>query len=1069
MVSYAMIVRNLTTDQHVLLEFKSKILDPHNILAYNWTTTTSVCNWVGVSCAAKHRRVRALNLSNMDLSGTIPSHLGNLSFLDSLDLSNNSFHGHLPTEMGQLRHLKFIKLSFNFFRGEIPSWFGRLNKVLYLSLRNNNFTGTIPQSLGNMTKLEILDMTFNLIQGQIPHEISRLLNLRIFGLSYNQIFGHVPSTIYNISSLQMISLSFNNLSGSLPEDICRHLLNLEVLLLISNKFSGQIPSSIDECSNLQNLSLDWNRFNGTIPKSIGNLTKLKDLYLGANNLEGGIPSEIGNLISLETFSAKSMHLDGVIPLTFFNSSSLKEIYLYNNSLSGELPKVISLPNLEMLNLWGNNLRGNIPHSISNVSKLRVLELEQNSFFGPIPNSLGNLRYLEVLRLWSNNLSTETSKDEWNFLFSLADCKDLWDLELSWNPLNGNLPTTISNLPTSLQILHLQDCEMKGNIPMEITRLNNLSWLELSMNELSGSIPATIGSLKTLQTLSIGHNKLQGFLPPEVCDLKDLYELSFGANELDGSLPTCLADLTSLRYLDLHSNKFHSTLPSTFWSLKDILKVDLSSNDLRGPLPFEIGNLKVLIYLNLSRNLLSSGIPSTMGSLIDLQFLDISRNRLEGHIPEALGGLMSLISMNLSNNNLSGFIPKSLERLSDLSYFNVSFNRLEGEIPRGGCFMNFTAESFIKNSALCGSSRLQVPPCKTGIHKKSKKTIVHALTGIFSVIASILAITAFIIVYKKRQNRRTTLATGEALIPLEKWRRVSYHQLWQGTDGFSEHNLLGSGSFGHVYKGILSDGTNVAIKVFNMQMDGAFRSFDIECEVMRSVTHRNLVKVITSCSNIDFKALVLEFMPNGSLEKWLYSDNHFLDIIQRINIMIDVASALEYLHLGHPTSIIHCDLKPSNILLDNDLVAHVGDFGIAKLLGEEEFMKQTMTLATIGYMAPEYGSAGIIFIKTDVYSYGILLMEVFTRKKPTDETFAGEMSMRHWVKMSLSNGIIGVADCSLVHKEDEFFVVKANCISSIITLGLECSSEFPEDRPNMKDVVSKLKNIKREFLNNIENA
>ena len=206
LISDAMIVRNLITDQNALLQLKHQIGDPHNILANNWTITSFVCNWIGVSCATKYKRVRALDLSSMDLIGTIPPHLGNLSFLVSLNLSHNNFHGYLPRELGQLSRLKFIELSSNFLSGEIPLWFGRLDKVLYLSLQNNKLTGTIPQSLVNMSHLEILDLNFNLIQGHIPPQISNLLNLRILRLAVNQLSGSVPSAIYNISSLNMISL-----------------------------------------------------------------------------------------------------------------------------------------------------------------------------------------------------------------------------------------------------------------------------------------------------------------------------------------------------------------------------------------------------------------------------------------------------------------------------------------------------------------------------------------------------------------------------------------------------------------------------------------------------------------------------------------------------------------------------------------------------------------------------------------------------------------------------------------------------------------------------------------------
>ncbi|XP_039013684.1 receptor kinase-like protein Xa21 [Hibiscus syriacus] len=277
-------------------------------------------------------------------------------------------------------------------------------------------------------------------------------------------------------------------------------------------------------------------------------------------------------------------------------------------------------------------------------------------------------------------------------------------------------------------------------------------------------------------------------------------------------------------------------------------------------------------------------------------------------------------------------------------------------------------------------------------------------------------------YRKCNSRNTTLPIKDDSSSLKTWRRISQAELSQATDGFVENNLLGSGSFGYVYRGRLSDGMEVAIKVFNLQTEGAFKSFDIECEALRNIVNRNLVKIITCCSNVEFKDLVLDFMSNGSLDKWLHSKNRSLDILQRMNIMIDVATALEHLHTGHPTLVIHCDLKPSNILLDDDMVAHVGDFGIAKLLGEGDVMRQTMTLATIGYMATEFGSAGIVSIKCDVYSYGIVLIETFTKKKPTDDFFTDEMTMRDWVKRSLSEGMIDIADVDILRREDEYFVV-----------------------------------------------
>ncbi|XP_068328514.1 probable LRR receptor-like serine/threonine-protein kinase At3g47570 [Pyrus communis] len=1111
---------SISTDQFALLALKSHItIDPQNILTTNWSTSNSdICNWVGVTCSARHLRVTTLNLSYMGLTGTIPPHLGNLSFLVQLEFRNNSFGGTLPPELSNLRRLKLISFEFNDFEGTIPSWFGLLSKLQTFNLYGNQFSGSIPNAIFNLSALQVLNLRSNQLSGTIPREIERLTvlqeillgnnnfkgsiareigNLTMLKRIYldfnmfeeipnligskdevewlyvqaNALKGPIPLTVFNMSSLTILALNRNNLSGSFPDNICQHLPSIQVLNLAYNEFDGPLPHKLWQCKELLSLVLDYNNFSGSIPRSIGNLTQLTRLGFSNNTLTGTIPYEVGNLQSLQYLSLDFNNLNGPIPSTIFNMSKMTVLSLVGNQLSGSLPADIGLgiPNLQSIYLALNKLNGVIPNFNSNGSQLIHVSMSDNSFSGFIPNKLCALTNLEVLSLYRNNLTVDTSTPEVNILSCFGNLRNLRVFILGRNPLNTNLPISSWNLSTSLQQLTLDHCNLKGSIPIEIGNLSSLISLNLASNQLSGLIPTSIGRLGSLQGLYLVDNKLQGYIPDDLCQLNKLAVLYLSQNQLSGFIPSCLGNLSAnLRILSLASNSLTSTLPSTLWELEQVWFFNLSSNLLNGSLSQDIGKLKVVSYMDLSSNNLFGVIPSSVGDLLDLTSLSLADNNCEGPIPSSFGKLKGLIRLDLSKNSLSEAIPKSLEALLNLKYLNFSFNQLQGEIPEGGPFKNFSALSFVSNKALCGAARLHVPPCKNNtLQPNSRKASSSNLKYIIpAIIIATIFLVAFVSIFILHRKRKIEVATEVTVLPQSLWRRVSRLELLRATNGFNDSNLLGSGGFGSVYKGTLSDGIDVAVKIFDLQLEGAFKSFERECETLSNIRHRNLIKIISCCSQLDFKALVLNYMPNGSLERWLYSHNSSFNILNRLNIMVDVALALEYLHHGYSVPIVHCDLKPSNILLDDDMVAHVADFGIAKLLGFGDSMTQTMTLATVGYMAPEYGMDGIVSTQGDVYSFGIVVMETFTIMKPTNEMFVEEMNLKQWVANSLSSEAIAeVVDASLfvTQEEDPDFVTKIDCLSSIMRLALACCAELPGERINMQEAVATLKKTKLKFL------
>ncbi|CAI9787446.1 unnamed protein product [Fraxinus pennsylvanica] len=1077
-----------SSDESVLLDFRNMVTNPDNILTYNWTKSTFFCNWIGVTCSPGRQRVMALKLPNMNLEGTISPSIANLSFLVELDISNNSFQGNIPLELFQSQKLEIMSLAYNKLNGDLwrDSWNAPELRILNLSW--NSMSGSIHSSIGNVSKLERLILYGNIIGGSIPGEIGNLSSLRELDLSNNRFTGSIPPSIFNVSSLQAMNLSSNSLSGGflltrednfldiedidlshnqiigeIPSSLCR-FRGLKSLYLSYNSFTGQIPRNIGCLSKLEKFYVTENKIDGTIPPSIGNISSLQFLGCVENSILGDIPEELGKLFNLQMLGFDYNNLTGEIPPVIFNLSSLVYIAFTDNSLSGRIPATLGmqLPNLEGIYLADNMLEGEIPVSITNASKLKELELSYNFFTGSVPYNLGNLRDLLFLNLAGNRLTNEPKNPELGFMYSLVECRMLQFLIVGNNPLNGILPDSIQNLSSSIEMFNIENGQIYGQIPTGIGNMSSMLTLVLSGNNLTRNIPSEIGYLKQLQRLYLSNNKLEGHIPVELCNLVDLGDMILSENNLSGFVPKCIGNLSRLQKLMLGYNRLTSSLPLGLWEVKNLLFLNVSQNSIQGELPLEIGKLGTLEGLDLSSNELSGRIPSAFGDLKTLRHLSLSNNSFEGLIPPSFGNLISLEFLDLSSNGLTGTIPQSLERLLYLREINVSNNNLEGAIPTGGVFANSSPKSYVGNSGLCSMAILEFPRCRntSSLRGSRSKTRILRITIPVTISVGLIFVTLSLwILYRRKKE---TLGDPE-LSEIPTHQMVPYRELVKATDNFSENNLLGVGSSGSVFKGILSDENLVAIKVLNLTDEEICKRFDAECEVMRRIRHRNLVKVITTCSSECIRAIVLEYMPNGNLDNWLHRQDYILDLLQRIDIMLDVAMAIEYLHHGYDDQVVHCDLKPANVLLDADMVAHVSDFGISKILAQDKSYTQTNTLGTIGYIAPEYGSQGIVSAAGDIYSFGIMLLEALTGKRPTDEIFSENLSLKQWVTASYPNSLMEIIDSNVFQEENEVNTRHKIWISSAIELALDCSKEAPEERINMKEAVIRLANIRKKFL------
>jgi len=904
-------------------------------------------------------------------------------------------------------------------------------RVVALQLSGLNLAGQISSSVGNLTFLRTLNLSTNIFSGKLP-PLNHLQKLQVLDLSVNQLHDIIPDAITNCSNLRKIDLTSNFLVGEIPPKLSL-LSNLSLLKLSVNNLTGIIPPVLANITSIERLGLTHNMLTGNIPDGFGKLKNILRLALGENRLTGGFPQSLLN-----------------------RSSSLQVLGLNGNMLNNKLPPNIGddLPSLQELYLGHNMFEGQIPASLGNASQLGRLEFAHNSLSGIITSTLGKLSNLYRLNLEENNLEANDSQS-WEFFNALTNCSQLIVLSLAENDLHGAIPDTIGNLSSSLNFLHLGGNKLSGMVPPSVGSLGSLTFLGLEYNNLTGTIGEWIGKLTQLEGLNLQ------------------------VNNFIRQLPKSLSQLTKLSELNLGNNKFEGPIPPSLGNLQLLSVLNLSCNNLQGNIPIEVGSLATLITLDVSSNKLTGEIPDSLSKCQNIDTIQMAQNFLVGTIPTSFRMLHSLHVLNLSHNNLSGGIPAALDGLQ-LSELDLSYNNLQGEIPRTGVFKNATAVSLQGNWGLCGGAvDLHMPACAAvSWKKKVQYYLIRVLIPVFGFMS--LALLLYVLLLVKKMPNRESLSMANFG---ENFLKVSYKDLAEATLDFSESNLIGRGSYGTVYRGKLKETKmEVAVKVFNLDMRGAEKSFLSECEALRSIQHRNLLPIITACSTVDyagsvFKALLFEYMPNGNLDTWLHQKGDektpkHLGFTQRLGLAVNIADALDYLHndCGRPT--IHCDVKPSNILLDDDMNALLGDFGIASFYVDSLLTTSSVGVkGTIGYIAPEYaGGARHASTSGDVYSFGIVLLEMMTGKRPTDPMFKDEFNIVNFVDSSFPHEIYHVIDTRLTEECKDFAHAKTvsenqfyQCLVSLLQVALSSTNSLPSERGNMKDIASKMHAINTSYL------
>ncbi|XP_022925579.1 receptor-like protein kinase HSL1 isoform X1 [Cucurbita moschata] len=905
----------------------------------------------------------------------------------------------------------------------------------------------------------------------------------------------------------VISLDLPSSGISAPFPV--HLCNLPLLLYVSlynNSFHSLLPPDLVNCTNLEYLDLGQNLLTGSLPPSLADMPNLRYLDLSGNNFSGEIPPTFARFQKLEAFSLILNLMGGVIPPFLGNITTLRMLNLsYNSFEPGRIPPELgNLVNLEVLWLTGCNLQGEIPDSLGRLKNLVLLDLSINNLSGSFPPALTELTHMSQIELFSNSLSGALPD-------GLSKLKSLRLVDISMNKFSGPIPSDLFELP--LESLNAFENKFEGSLPESMGRSRTLTEVKLFSNRFTGALPGYLGKYSPLESLDISNNFFSGRLPEALCENGKLLEIMMINNFISGELPSSLGDCHSLTRIRLGNNNLTGHVPENLWGLPGVVLLELANNSFSGPISKNIANSKRLSLLLISNNKFSGTIPEELGSLENLVEFAGANNKFVGNFPESLtkihtlaklnlknnmlSGLISsrldawkrLNELNLANNNFSGQIPREIANLPVLNYLDLSGNQFSGEIPYGLQNTNlnvlnlsynhlngtlpsyFESEvyrnSFLGNPDLCRDGNGACRPIKSsrrGGDCDGDGVCIWMMRSVFvsAGVIFFVGMAFFHVKYKK-------FLASRSLNMKSKWTMTSFQKLSFSQDeivgSLDEHNVIGSGGSGQVYKVALTNGSTIAVKKLWPKVSNDRDSFDLEkvwseddvfdaeVEILGNIRHKNIVKLLCCCSNGVSKLLVYEYMPNGSLGDMLHdSRSALLDWPTRYKIALDVAEGLSYLHHDCVPPIIHRDIKSNNILLDADFGAMIADFGIAMAVDLSEVKSMSVVTGSYGYIAPEYAYSSKVNEKGDIFSYGMVILELITGRRPTDPEFE-ENGLVKWVCSSLEKeGMKHIVDPKLdwCHMEE---------MLKVLNIGLQCSSPQPVNRPAMRRVVKLLEEVR----------